>query len=333
MPRLRSPRVAEIKSALVTRLRGELVHPGGRFLSTRALAAQFHVSYKTAHRLLGELRDEGLLARRAASGTYFAGEQTSLKGAQLIFHARAKRPDSFGGHLLGLLENALQARGIRATRSWIDDDRPITIRRDCFPVAWECRAAASAAAAARRFALCLTDTPPPGLGGGLVDAITTDDYSGGACAAELLKARTGRTGGFAVLSGPSDDPRSRGRIAGFCAQASNVRVIAADSWFLEAGQRHAGAILELQPCGIFACNDRLAEAILEYARKRRVVPPPLVGFDNAPVAARLRLTTIGIPWDSIVAHAVELIAARIAGNMSPAKIITLPHEPVIRLTA
>ena len=44
-----------------------------------------------------------------------------------------------------------------------------------------------AAAARRAFALCLNDQPPSGLAGSFVDAITTDDFSGGACAAELLK--------------------------------------------------------------------------------------------------------------------------------------------------
>ena len=53
--------------------------------------------------------------------------------------------------------------------------------------------------------LLVTTSEAPGLSGGFVDAITTDDFSGGACAAELLKTRTGRVSGFVVLAGPKND--------------------------------------------------------------------------------------------------------------------------------
>jgi DNA-binding LacI/PurR family transcriptional regulator len=92
-------------------------------------------------------------------------------------------------------------------------------------------------------------------------------------------------------------------------------------------------LLRAKPNGIFACNDRLAEALITHCRKSRVPLPPLVGFDNAPVAEHLRLTTIGIPWQAMVSHAVTLIAARLEGNAESARLVSLSHEPILRLTA
>ncbi len=332
MPRPRSAHVTEVKAALVARLQGSFAQPGGRFLSTRAVAQRFAVSYQTAHRLLGELEAEGLLHRRAASGSYLPGQSVALRGVQLIFHPRAKRKGSFGAHLLELIEHALKESGITFVRSWADDAVAPRLRTDHYPVAWESRAAVEAAAVARKFALCLNDRPPVGIGGAYVDAVTTDDFSGGACAAELLKQRTRRRQGFAVLGGPLDDPRSLQRIAGFRAHSPDARVINAATWFIEGGRERAGEILAVNPTGIFTCNDRLAEALIEHCRTHRVPLPPLVGFDNAPVAERLRLTTVGIPWNAMVEQATKVIAARLQGGAEPARSISLAHEPILRLT-
>ena len=332
MPRPRSAHVSEVKAALVARLHGGFAQPGGRFLSARAVAQRFAVSYQTAHRLLGEMEAEGRLHRRAASGSYVPGQSVTLRGVQLVFHPRAKRKGSFGAHLLELLESAFAAQGIASVRSWAESDRVPRLRADHYPVAWECRAAVEAAAAGRKFALCLNDRPPVGIGGGYVDAVTTDDFSGGACAAELLKARTGRTTGFAILGGPADDARSVQRIAGFRAHTTGTRLVCSDTWFLEGGLDRTKSILAGDPPGIFACNDRLAEAVIRYCRLHRRPLPALVGFDNAPIAERLRLTTIGIPWGSMVAEAVKIVATRLAGGTDAARLVSLAHEPVLRLT-
>ncbi|MBI5770649.1 MAG: substrate-binding domain-containing protein [Verrucomicrobia bacterium] len=332
MPRPRSSRVIEVKAALAARLQSDLAHPGRRFFSARAVAQRFAVSYQTAHRLLAELQAEGLLRREAASGSYVPGRHAALRGVQFVFHRRARRKGSFGAHLLAQLEAALAARGIAFTHGWPAGAGAPRLRSDHLPVIWDCRAAVQSAATARRFALCLNDLPPAGLGGGYVDAVTTDDFSGGACAAELLKSRTGRAGGFAVLGGPIGDVRSERRIAGFRAHVESARVVCADSWFLEAGLARAAEVLRGPPVGVFACNDRLAEAVLLACREQKRPLPPLVGFDNAPIAEHLRLTTVGIPWHSMVNQAVALIVDRLQGGTDPARLVSLAHEPVLRLT-
>lgn len=332
MPRPRSAHVTEVKAALVARLQGGFAQPGGRFLSTRAVAQRFAISYQTAHRLLGELEAEGLLQRRAASGSYHPGQSVALRGVQLIFHSRAKRKGSFGAHLLELIEHTLDENGVPFVRSWADANSAPRLRAEHYPVVWEFRAAVEGVAVAKKFALCLNDRPPVGIGGAYVDAVTTDDFSGGACAAELLKARTRRRKGFAVLGGPADDPRSLQRIAGFRAHAADAQVINAETWFVEGGRERAHEILATNPAGIFACNDRLAEALIEHCRLHGAPLPPLVGFDNAPVAERLRLTTVGIPWNAMVEQAANVITARLQGGHEPARFISLAHEPIRRLT-
>ncbi len=331
MARPRSAHVLEVKASLTARLRSALAPAGGRFLSARAVAQRFAISYQTAHRLLVELEDEGLLRREPASGTFHPGKRRALRGAQLIFHPRARRKGSFGDHLASRLTAALAARGIRCVRSWADDGAATRFRADFHPVIWECRDTVAAAASARRFALLLNDAPPAGLGSGYVDAVTTDDFSGGACAAELLKERIG-SDRLTVLGGPAADRRSMQRISGFRAHAPDAIVICAESWFVEGGRARAEAVLATEPRGIFACNDRLAEAVIDHCRKAGRPLPPLVGFDNAPVAERLHLTTIGIPWDAFVALAVESVVARVDGSEMPARTTTLSHQPVVRLT-
>ena len=332
MARPRSPHVLEVKAALIARVGSDFAQPGGRFLSTRAVAQRFAVSYQTAHRLLRELETEGLLQRRAASGSYLPGQRPALHGVQLVFHPRAKRKGSFGAHLHELLVAALTARRIPFVQSWPTESTTLRLRRDYYPIVWECRAAIAAAAERRSFALCLNDHPPLGLAGSYVDGITTDEYSGGACAAELLKSRTGRPGGFVILGGPEQDRRSQQRIAGFRAHAADTRVLCADSWYMEAGLACAAAVFDSHPAGVFACNDRLAEALIAHGRKHQRRLPPLIGFDNAPIAEHLRLTTIGIPWRAMVRHAVDLGSERLAGGIDAARLVCLAHEPVVRLT-
>jgi len=122
------------------------------------------------------------------------------------------------------------------------------------------------------------------------------------------------------------------RIAGFRAHSSGARLTCGDSWFGEGGRDRSATVLAENPAGIFACNDPLAEALIRYCRLHRCPLPALVGFDNAPIAERLRLTTIGIPWGSMVAEAVKLVATRLGGGTDATRLVSLAHQPVLRLT-
>lgn len=327
MPRNRSEHVAEVKAKLVARLRDGFFRPGDRFMSNRSIAARYHISYQTAHRLVNELTREGLLIRRSASGTYVPGRRAPLAGVQLLFHERAQRQGSFGARLLELICGRLERLRIHSKVVACRDDRPVVPSESLFPVIWEAPALLNACRGEHRRALLLNDRPPQGLDSVFIDSVSADDFSGGVCAAQLLR-RAGR-GPFAIVAGPRDDRRSDARVQGFlsCARAA---VIVAGGWYLEDGQGVAARAVESGRGGIFCCNDRLAESIVSHCRDTRRPVPPLVGFDDAPIAERLNLTTIAIPWEELADAAIAVIQRRLAHDPATASHQMLSPRPVVR---
>jgi DNA-binding GntR family transcriptional regulator len=137
MSRPRSEKVEIIKEKIRTRLREGVHRPGDRFLSTRAVASTFEVSYQTAHRLIGELCEEGWLERRAASGTFIAGQSPAPVGVQLFWSARARRKGSFGARLLSDLTRRLNRDRIVWKIAWTDT--AFKLHPKYFPLVWKCR--------------------------------------------------------------------------------------------------------------------------------------------------------------------------------------------------
>ena len=311
MSRPRTEYVADVKRQLVARIRDGHHLPGRRFLSNRALARLFDVSYQTADILIRELVQEGLLIRRPGSGTYLPGPKLDQSSTLLIFHPRAKRKNSLGANLLDRLTARLEKDHIDWRMSWtcpdVSSKRPITTTR--FPIIWERPEAVDAAIRQRRFALVLNDRPPAGLGATLIDSVSVDDYSGGAHAAQFLMRRNPRPRRVVVLAGPRNDPRSAARVSGFLSVAQ-ATVFHSRTWFYDAGLSVADKVLASRPQGIFCCNDRLAQAVLRRSADRGIPRPLIIGFDDAPIAQWLNLTTIAIPWEELVAAAVGAVKRR-----------------------
>jgi len=320
--------VAETKQKIIARLREGFHRPGQRFLSNRAVSRIFGISYQTAHRLMVELHAEGWLARAPSSGSYVSGATHELSGVLLVFHSRAKCRGSFGAHMLALTSDALVNAGIDCSVAYADDaGEPPTNR---LPVFWECRGIAATVARRRRFAVLLNDRPPPGLEATLVDSFSADDYSGGAAAAQILATQHNRRRRWAVFAGPRNDTRSAQRVQGFLDHAPKCEVISAGTWFAEEAGPAARRIARENFDAVFCCNDRLAEALLAACTKTRQPRPALVGFDDAPVAETLDLTTIAIPWDQFTDNVVALVRRRLAGDTTSAcQWIFAPH-PVMR---
>jgi hypothetical protein len=329
MARTRSAKVTRIKTELTTRLRDGAYRPGDRFLSARELASGFGISYQTAHRLLDEMCAEGLVERRAASGTYVPGGESSLSEVRLIFASRARRPQSFGARLLEGLTERLRRDGLHWQVHWAD--YPLdALPPDCYPVLWEAPAALDACRRENRPALLLNARPRPGLDATLLDCVSLDDFFGGVCAAELLLRGDVPASNLAVVTGPEGDPRSDARRDGFLSRAAGASVIGAGGWYVEDGLRVAAASLQAGPGGLFCANDRLAEAILRFCAGNGLPRPRLVGFDDAPVAAAHDLTTIAIPWDELCADAADIIRRRLGGDVSAARQRIVTPRPVFR---
>jgi DNA-binding transcriptional regulator YhcF (GntR family) len=327
MARARSVKISELKARLIARLAEGFYRPGDRFLSNRAVAAKFGVCYQTAHRLVAELESEGFLKRRPSSGTYVPGQPSLWAGAQLIFHPRARRKESFGSRLLRQLTKRLDAENIPWKTSW--GRGAARLVKNLFPVIWECPAAAAACASQRRPGLLLNDRPPPGLPSVVMDSVSTDDFSGGVCAAQVLSERLGGRKEFLVLAGPRGDERSNRRVAGFLS-ARQAQVIYAGGWYVEDALRVASQLFHSDPQGIFCCNDRLAEGVLKYCKQNNKPRPPLAGFDDAPVAEHLNLTTMAIPWTELVDGAVSIIKKRLARNAATSTHQICMPRPLIR---
>jgi hypothetical protein len=304
------------------------------------LAGQFEISYQTADRIVRELMREGLLLRRTGSGTYIPGEKRTLISVQLVFHRRARRKSSFGARLLATVIAGLDAANIEWRMSWFDASAGQLPRLMAgrYPVIWEATPVVNLACTQQRMALLINDRPPAGLAALHLDSISVDDYSGGACAAQLLLSRLstevktitnapGRQ--FCVLSGPRGDLRSAARAAGFLS-LTPARVVYSPDWFLEGGLACAARAVAQGPDGIFCCNDRLAESIVRHCRAQRVAPPPLIGFDDAPIATWLGLTTMAIPWTALREAVTATVRRRLDGDTSAATSLVLPTFPQMR---
>jgi DNA-binding transcriptional regulator YhcF (GntR family) len=328
MARPRSGHVENLKRELLVRLRQPFERPGARFFSARVIAGRFDVSYQTADRLLRELAADGLLVRRAASGTYVPGRPSGYEGAELIFNPRARHQQSFGAHLLEILRVDLERAGIRwCMRS--GSRQNMHTDKTWFPVIWESSEALAACVKAQRAALIINDAAPAGLGSLYIDSVAMDDFGGGAMAADLLVRQVGTRARLAVFSGPESDHRSRERVRGFLARAS-ATVTPAPDWHVEGGLKVVGRILRNRPQGVFCCNDRLAEAVVIWCQRKHMVCPWLVGFDDAPVAARLGLTTIAIPWSQLARAVITLVQRRVGQDVGPGtRQVLMPH-PVVR---
>jgi len=325
MARPRSPKTHEIKQSLLDRLKDGYHLPGQRFYSTRALTSRFKISYQTAHRLIQELCQEGHLERRTGSGTFIAGEHRPWKMATLIFHARAQRPGSFGERLFRELTSRLDALGV----PW-QQGRESTVAEDTLPVLWECPHLLTQLVASQRHAILLNDRPPAGLAATWVDSVATDDFSGGVVAAQLLKPRRSSLKRVAVFSGPSADTRSQLRVAGFQSLFPQAAVVSAGTWDGMLAAKRVSTLVRRHPEAVFCCNDRLAQAVRETYVRLKTPCPQLIGFDDAPVATYLRLTTVALPWVELVEGAANLIQKRLSGDRSHAAQLLYAPRPVVR---
>jgi DNA-binding transcriptional regulator YhcF (GntR family) len=326
----RRPRgeVDKIRASLRIMVSDEFRRAGQRFVSARYISQRFKVSYQTAHRLLTELQGDGFIIRRAGSGSFIAGHQNTLQSALLIFAKRAKRSGSFGDLLLRQLVSKLEAMELpfEVTFGGI---APMQVREDVYPVLWESPRLMHDLSADYRFSLVLHDKPPAGIGSLFTDSISVDDFSGGITAGQILSRYSPRRP--VVIGGPGADARSQNRIDGFRQIFPSAQVIQAGTWFLSSAvQNIAVPLRSLQADAVFCCSDRLAQATLICYQKLKISTPIIIGFDNAPVAETLSLSTIGIPWEEVARAAAAVIKKRLDGQTDHASAIVLPPIPVIR---
>ena len=329
MARPRSQRVLELKEKLIRRIEHGYYQPGSRFLSNRALGQRFEISYQTADTLLRELVAEGYLYRKPGSGTYLRGEVPQWKGVDLVLNERAKRKGSFGALLRDRLLEEFSKAGIAVRTRW--DSASLRFNVGSLPVFWECRQLPQVLLDEGRYCVLINQTPPKGLSAAFVDAVSVDDHSGGIAAGELVKARV-RSKRVGVLGGPQSDQRCVDRVRGFQEVIPSAKAVFADSWFYEDGIQAVESLLQQKPEVVFCANDRLAQALLDTVTKRSISVPKVIGFDDAPIAEQMNLTTIAMPWQEIADNVVEVVQKRMSGDTSTAITRILAPRPVLRAT-
>jgi len=320
--------IDRIRASLRAMVSDEFRRAGQRFVSARYISQKFKVSYQTAHRLLTELQGDGFITRRAGSGSFIAGQKNTLQSALLIFARRAKRSGSFGDLLLRQLVAKMKAMELPFTVTF-GGMAAKQIREDVYPVLWESSRLMHDLSADYRFSLVLHDKPPAGIGSLFTDSISVDDFSGGITAGQILSRYLPQRP--VVVGGPAADARSQSRIDGFRQIFPSAQVVEAGTWFFRSAvQKIAAPLRSFRADALFCCSDRLAQATLICYQKLQIPVPMVIGFDNAPVAETLGLSTIGIPWEEVARNAVAVIKKRLDGQIDHASAIVLPPIPVIR---
>lgn len=316
----RTGHVQRVRQVLEERIANRPHRPGDRFVTARQIAEQFRVSYQTAHRLLADLAEAGLIERRPRSGSFIAGPRPSPTRVQLLLHPRASNPQGFGGKLRRHLVDAFDDAGIACDLS---HDEAGALDPSALPVIWELPEAVRRCVEAGSPGVLVNERPEPGWGSSLLDSVCADDYAGGALAADTLLQGAVAGSRFAVLAGPVGDRRSDDRIAGFRSKLSDARVVHAANWHRDAGRRAAVSLLDDGLTGVFAANDRLAQGLLLACQSKGQPPPRIVGYDDAPIAQQLGLCTIALPWLAIAQAVVERAQLRLRGDRSPARTLLL----------
>ena len=347
---LRPSRMEALRDALIDKIRNGLLRPGDRFLSARALSQRYGISYQTADRLLSRLAKEGYVVRRAQSGTFLPDAASVLTKPLLVFHVRGRRLYSFGARLLEHIQKALAGlRGGRPSVCWIEADAPdaLSLPEGVLPIVWECPRLAHAWAEAGYRVVLVNDRPDPAVGSAAalnIYSVGIDDLVGGAMAADLLLrlAKSGATSALVVLAGPRGDRRSLERVDGFSSRLSrlginalNLPIVWCDGWYRSDGEVAAERVLESAPLGVFCGNDRLAEGFLAACQSTGHEVPLVVGFDDAPVADLLHLTTVAIPWHALAEGVRQVVTqqlSRAARSEPDCEVtrLTYPPAPVIR---
>ncbi|MCC9306513.1 LacI family transcriptional regulator [Kitasatospora sp. RB6PN24] len=187
--------------------------------------------------------------------------------------------------------------------------------------------------AARVPVVSLGRPPEPGA----VAFVDADNLAGAMDAVRRLCASGRRS--VATIAGPPDTAAGADRLAGYrqaVAAVAAVRPAVAYGDFSSASGEHAmERLLDRRPDvdAVFAASDQMAAGALRALRRRGLRVPEdvaLIGFDDAPVAARSRpgLTTVRQPVEELGSRAMELLLRNPARGES----LVLPTRLVVRVS-
>lgn len=174
------------------------------------------------------------------------------------------------------------------------------------------------------------------------DQVESDNVDGGRRVAAYLVAcgrkRIGLVGGIPRASTIRDRERGfRDALRSHGVELSPHFCFYSDTFSHASGVEAARRLMELAspPDAIFCVNDVLAMGVMDGARERGARVPEdvwIVGYDDVEIASwgAYDLTTVRQPMEQMVAHAIDLLLARIVDRDRPIEHKCLANELVIR---
>ncbi|RKS75555.1 LacI family transcriptional regulator [Motilibacter peucedani] len=176
----------------------------------------------------------------------------------------------------------------------------------------------------------------------LFSVVVTDDFRGGATAAEHLLALGHRRIGYLTERQESDyDSQARQRLDGFRdaldRHGGTTLHVAASGPTAEQARQAAHELLSAdeRPTAVMAHYDELAVGALHAARDLSLRVPEdvsVMGYDDGPAASAAGLTTVAQPFAESGAAAVRLLLSRMADPRAPRTVTVLDCSLVTRGT-
>jgi DNA-binding LacI/PurR family transcriptional regulator len=176
-----------------------------------------------------------------------------------------------------------------------------------------------------------------------ISSITSDNYSGGKMAANLLIDRGYRR--MAFLAGLDNSSTSRERERGFtdALGARNVALTRRETgnYDFQCAQEATRRLFSTgtPPDALFVANDHMAIAALDVLRQELNLKVPehigVIGFDDVPQAAwgAYQLTTVRQNLEPMVCSTVSLLCEQMLGELRPTDIVvpcTLIERATVR---
>jgi DNA-binding LacI/PurR family transcriptional regulator len=180
--------------------------------------------------------------------------------------------------------------------------------------------------------------------GAAVDLVTVDNPAVAATAVEHLLTQGRRRVAAVGLQATAVAETARLRLAGYRAALARAGVtrdpaleLSVDRWHRADGAEAARALLAVPrpPDAVLCFNDMLALGVLRGLAEAGVRVPDdiaVIGVDDVDDGryAHPSLSTVALDKQQIAEAAVELLAARVAGDDAPARTVTAGHRLVVR---
>jgi len=326
----------DIKTGLITdKLPGE-----------RVLATEMGVSYMTIRKAVLDLVDEGILNKKATTGTFVNHSKISQKPTNNIgFFLDEKIKEGISSPYYSLVFNALMKEVKKHDKSLIlfsdfDDLNPLksTKKIDGVIVCFFRRIGKQIQEIKKILPMILLDNISTDKS---IPSITIDNFNSIKESVNYLVENGHRKIGF--ITGLLDSDIAKDRLKGFEAALGihsieiNQEYIFNGDYSYESGEKGAEAILKLKdrPTAIICSNDIMAIGAMRMIQESGLRIPndiSIIGFDDIEVAANVfpSLTTVSTPISEIAELSVNSLIAAINGENIEYIHKVLPAKLVVR---